>query len=148
MTSYQNILCATDFSKNSHAAFLRAGELAGFYGAKLILLHVVEYFPLDRSNTQIAPENTDPKHYRAEQALLSLSEHIEKAGIANVKTEVRFSINSARHEIICYIEEQNVDLVIVASHGLHGINALLGSSANSVVHSAPCDVLVVRAKNK
>lgn len=148
MASYQNILCAIDFSKSSHAAFLRASELANLYEAKLTLFHVVEYFPEDRSNVQIAPENVDPKTYREEQAQSSLSELIQGSGCKNVGKEVRFSTHSARHEIVRYTDEQNVDLIVIASHGHHGITALLGSTANSVLHSVSCDVLVVSAKSK
>lgn len=148
MASYQNILCATDFSKYSHAAFLRGTELANLYGVKLTLLHVVEYFPEDRSNIQIAPENTDPKDYREKQAQLSLSDQVHGSGYDNVKQEVRFSPHSAKQEVINFAEEQNIDLIIVASHGHHGITTLLGSTANGIVHSAPCDVLVVRANSQ
>ena len=36
------------------------------------------------------------------------------------------------------------DLIVVGSHGRHGIALLLGSTANGVLHGAPCDVLAVR----
>lgn len=148
MVKYHNILCATDFSKDSYDAFLRAGELANIYDANLTLLHVVDSFPLDRSNVQIAPENDDPKRYREEQAQLSLSDQINNSEIKSVKKEVRFSVQSAKHEIIQYAVEQKVDLIVIASHGHHGITALLGSTANGVVHGASCDVLVVRANTQ
>ena len=60
MERYQNILCATDFSNHCRAAAERAADMAARYGAQLTLLHVVEYFPVDRSNVEIAPENVDP----------------------------------------------------------------------------------------
>ena len=148
MAGYQNILCATDFSTYSDAVFLCGTELAKLYGAKLTLLHVVEYFPEDRSNILVSPENTDPKDYREKQAQTSLADQVRASGYENVKTVVRFSSHSAREEIIHYASERNIDLIIVASHGRHGITTLLGSTANGVVHSAPCDVLVVRANNE
>lgn len=148
MARYHNILCAIDFSTYSHAAFLRGTELANLYDAKLTLLHVLEYFPEDRSNVQIAPENADPKGYREEQAQSSLSELVSESGYDNVTQEVRFSTHSAKHEIIHYAKEKNIDLIIVTSHGHHGISTLLGSSANGIVHSSPCDVLVVRANSQ
>ena len=145
--SYQNILCVTDFSKHANAAYLRATELAKLDNAKLTLLHVVENFPEDRSNIQIAPENIDPKEYREEQALSLMSEQIQSSKYNNVSKVVLFSTHSAKREIMHYAEEQKNDLIIVASHGHHGIGALLGSTANGITQSSLCDVLVVRANS-
>jgi len=50
-------------------------------------------------------------------------------------------------EIIKIAEENNVDLIIVGSHGRHGLALLLGSTANGVLHHAKCDVLAVRIKD-
>ena len=148
MAGYQNILCATDFSKYSDMVFSRGTALAQLYGANLTLLHVVEYFPEDRSNIHVSPEDTDPKDYREKQAQASLSDQVHGSGYENVKTAVRFSAHSAGKEIINFAKEQNIDLIIVASHGHHGMTTLLGSTANGVVHNAPCDVLVVRANSQ
>ena len=38
------------------------------------------------------------------------------------------------------------DLIVVGSHGRHGLALLLGSTANDVLHGAPCDVLAVHLK--
>ena len=51
-----------------------------------------------------------------------------------------------RQEIHRLAEEQQCDLIIVGSHGRHGLALLLGSTANDVLHGAPCDVLAVRLK--
>lgn len=146
--SYQNILVATDFSKYAHAAFLRGTELAKLYNAKLTLLHVVEYFPEERSNSQIAPENIDPKEYREEQALSLMSEQIYSSEYNDVNNVVLFTPHSAKQEIIHYAEDQKNDLIIVSSHGHHGVGTLLGSTANGISQSSPCDVLVIRANTQ
>ena len=145
--SYQNILCVTDFSKYANAAYLRGTEIAKLYNAKLTLLHVVEYFPEDRSNIQIAPENVDPKEYREEQALSLMSEQIQSSKYNNVNKVVLFSTHSAKQEIIHYAKKQKNDLIIVASHGHHGIGAILGSTANAISQSSLCDVLIIRANS-
>lgn len=41
-------------------------------------------------------------------------------------------------------EEEGVDLIVVGSHGRHGLGLLLGSTASGVLHGAKCDVLAVR----
>jgi len=44
-------------------------------------------------------------------------------------------------------KKHNTDLVIVGSHGRHGVRLLLGSTANAVLHGAECDVLAVRVQD-
>ncbi|WP_313899138.1 universal stress protein [Leclercia adecarboxylata] len=43
-------------------------------------------------------------------------------------------------------KKQGCDLIVVGSHGRHGLALLLGSTANDILHGAPCDVLAVRLK--
>ncbi|MBA6354230.1 universal stress protein, partial [Colwellia sp. BRX9-1] len=40
--------------------------------------------------------------------------------------------------------KENVDLIITGSHGVHGLQLLLGSTCNAILHGAKCDVLAVR----
>jgi universal stress protein A len=49
-----------------------------------------------------------------------------------------------RQEIHKLAKEKGCDLIIVGSHGRHGLGLLLGSTSNDVLHGAPCDVLAVR----
>lgn len=51
-----------------------------------------------------------------------------------------------RQEIHRLAAEQACDLIVVGSHGRHGLALLLGSTANDVLHGAPCDVLAVHLK--
>ena len=54
---------------------------------------------------------------------------------------------NTKREILNMAEEENVDLIVIGSHGRSGIQLLLGSTANTVLHGAPCDVLAVRVKD-
>jgi universal stress protein A len=146
MEGYRNIVCPTDFSHHCRRAAERAADMARRYGAQLILLHVVEYFPEDRSNMEIAPEDADPAAYREEKASAALADFAQHLGYDKLAQVVRISTYSAKHEIVHFAEEQNTDLIVIASHGRHGITSILGSTAYGVNHSAPCDVLTVRAK--
>lgn len=48
-------------------------------------------------------------------------------------------------EIRAHAERVDADLIVIGSHGRHGVSGLLlGSTANGVLHGAPCDVLTVR----
>ncbi|HEC16974.1 MAG TPA: universal stress protein [Sedimenticola sp.] len=146
MNGYRNILCATDFSPTSEAAADRASSLARSYGARLTLLHVVEYFPEDRSNEEIAPENVDPAHYREGRARERLAAQAARlGGDVDIAQEVLISEHAAKYEIARFARDRQMDLIVVASHGWHGVGALLGSTADGVLQRAPCDVLAVRA---
>jgi len=145
MAAYERILCAVDFSATSEEACKRAVELAQLYGAQLSLLHILEYFPEDRSNEFIAPECDDPAGYLESQARLGLNELAERANCEDAVRRVLFSPDSARREIVRFAAANNIDLIVLGSHGRHGIAVLLGSTANGVVVRADCDVLAVRA---
>ncbi len=47
-----------------------------------------------------------------------------------------------------FAKQDNIDLIVVGSHGRHGLALLLGSTANGVLHGANCDVLAVRVKEQ
>ena len=47
-------------------------------------------------------------------------------------------------EIHAKAEELGTDLIVVGSHGRHGLALLMGSTANGVMHGATCDVLAIR----
>lgn len=64
----------------------------------------------------------------------------------NLTAEKRTVIGSPAHEIRTHAQEANAHLIIVGSHGRHGLGRLLGSTANGILHGVSCDVLVVRVK--
>lgn len=148
MTSYKHILCATDFSPRCKVAAERASALAKLLEAKLTVLHVVDHFPVDRSNQLIAPEDFDPAAYREAAARSSMAALVSDLACTDAGQEIRFCAGAARYEIIRFIEEQQVDLAVVASRAHHGIAGLLGSTANALVNRAACDVLVVRPEEE
>lgn len=144
MRTYERILCGVDFSKLSDAACEQAVALARKLGASLSFLHVIEYFPEDRSNEIIAPETTDPAEYRETQALRGMAALTRALGCKEASQEVLFSPHAAWHAIIQFAGETNTDVIVIGCHGHHGITTLVGSTANGLVNHAPCDVLAVR----
>lgn len=146
MKSYRNVLCATDFSSFSDRACVHATKLAKESGATLTLIHVVDHFPVDRSNEEIAPEDADPKLFREQKARGELEAQTARTGCAETRREVTFSTHAADHEIVRYASANGIDLIVLASHGHKGITALLGSTAKAVQHHAACEVIVVPAE--
>lgn len=142
MSDYQHILCAVDLNDDSLPVVLRAAELAKFYHAKLSLLHVVEYIPIDLANELVLPQQQEIEQQLVTQAtahLSSLAKKIEVDDLPEVVVQ-----GSTKSEIIEFSRAHQVDLIVLGRHGRHGISRLLGSVANSVLHHATCDVLTVR----
>ena len=106
---------------------------------------MIEFFPEDRSNEQIAPEDIDPAEYRMRHARARLAEQAQHLGEVEAAQKVLVSEHSAKYEIVRFAKERQMDLIVVASHGRHGVSAVLGSTADGVLHTASCDVLAVRA---
>ena len=71
-----------------------------------------------------------------------LTEFAEALGIKEENRHLIFG--RPETEIHTLANEISADLIVVGSHGRHGLALLLGSTANGVLHGAPCDVLAVR----
>jgi universal stress protein A len=144
MSIYKRILLATDFSDINRAALKRAGKLAKLNDCELVVLYVIEHFPLDGGPLSSElfykkePDESMTRHIKAKlDELVSDLEH-EK-----VTTVFRITSSSARHEILRFAKAHAVDLIVVAPHG-HGVIGSLGSTATGVLNNAVCDVLAVR----
>ncbi|MES9844438.1 MAG: universal stress protein [Candidatus Sedimenticola sp. 6PFRAG5] len=143
MANYQHILLAIDFTDlESNSVLGRATELAMQNGAKLSLIHVVEYTGTMYTGEIPLPEDIDLDQRLAEQAREKLRRLVETNHLQETESFVEIGI--PKREIVRVAEEQNVDLVVLGSHGRHGLQLLLGSTANGVLHLAGCDVLAVR----
>ena len=142
MALYTHVLFATDFSPDSDRAGTRAVAVAQTAGARLSLVHVVEYSAMEYAGEIPIPENIDLDQRRIDAA----REHIAAlAGRLGVPEAAAFvELGSPKHEVVRVAKEQGVDLIVVGSHGKHGLQLLLGSTANGILHLAPCDVLAVR----
>lgn len=145
MKTYRHILCATDFSTPSDDACRRASELARESAAKLTLLHVVDHFPEDRSNEEIAPEDIDPTRFSEERARSGLRDQARRIDFPDANQAVRFTTHSASHEIAHYADAHDVDLIVIGSHAHSAIAELLGTTSAAVERRAKCEVLVLPA---
>ncbi len=146
MSHYKHILLATDFSDFSTEIANKAKELAEANQAQLSIVHVVDNIPItDATYGPIIPYDGD----LTEQIMDAAKERLAK--IANrldiPKNKQWQEIGSPKLEIVRIADENDVDLIVVGSHGRHGFALLLGSTANGVLHHAHCDVLAVRIKD-
>lgn len=145
MVQMKKILVPVDFSDYSKHALKYAIEFAKHFNAELILISVIEpmIYPADFSMGQVAIPATDQNlSERVEEELKNLDEK-EIAG--KVKSKRIIKSGKPFFEINETAREEDVDLVIIATHGHTGVEHLLfGSTAEKVVRKAPCPVLTLR----
>jgi len=145
--AYRQILLAVDFSEHGEQVIQRAHDLAKKYEARLNIIHVVEDMPImDSSYGPIVPFDIDLTDQMMDAAQKRLAEIADRLAIPQDRRRVE--IGSPKAEIIRIAKEQQVDLIVIGSHGRHGIGLLLGSTAASVIHHAECDVLAVRLQGE
>lgn len=141
MSQYRNVLVAIDLSEDSTPVVQRGRAIAEGSAAELHLIHVIEPLsfayggdiPMDFSGIQeeIHQQATQQLHRFAEtNSIDAQHQHIVLG-----KPEV---------EIHAKAEDLGTDLIVVGSHGRHGLALLMGSTANGVMHGATCDVLAIR----
>jgi universal stress protein A len=147
--SLKKILVPIDFSEYSKKALRYAHRFAEQFSASLTLLYVVEptVYPADFSFGQVGfPNVEDELRKKGEEELKAMIAEIvgdQVPSEAVVKTGLPFI------EVTSYAAEQDIDLIIVATHGHTGVEHILfGSTAEKIVRKAPCPVLVVRQKEK
>ncbi|MCX7068174.1 MAG: universal stress protein [Methylococcales bacterium] len=146
MDNYKHILLAVDFFEQCDPVIDRAQELATRYQAKLSIVHVVDSLPItDVGYGADIPFNMDLTAELMAGAKTRLATLAKQLTIA--KNDQWLEMGSPKTEIIRIAIENKVDLIIVGSHGRHGLALLLGSTANGVLHYAPCDVLAVRLQD-
>ena len=146
MENYKHILLAIDFYEHGEAVANRAKDLANKYQAKLSIIHVVDTLPItDASYGVDIPFNMDLTTELLAGAKKRLAKLAEKLGVT--ADRLWLEMGSPKTEIIRIAEENKADLIVVGSHGRHGLALLLGSTANGVLHHATCDVLAVRLQD-
>lgn len=141
MSDYRRIVLAVDLTEESNVVAERARRLGEAFGAELHVVHVIEPLslayggdiPMDLSTVQ------DQIH---EQAKSHLAEFSAKLDVPPSRQHLIFG--RPESEIQRTAEAVGADVIIVGSHGRHGLALLLGSTANGVLHGANCDVLAVR----
>lgn len=139
---YRHILIAVDLSDYSEKVARRACKLAELAGARLSLLHVVEYIPVDPAGEALLPTPVNLEQELIDSARQRLDALAAKLEIPQCQRYVE--IGNIKTEILRVATEQEVDLIVLGSRERHGLAVLLGSTEKSVLTSAPCDVLAVR----
>ena len=142
----KRILFPTDFSTNSQNAQAYACEFARHFHAELHLLYILQDLVItapDANSAFVMPAlSIEEARRSAEAALARLPDPAISAGLRVVRTT---RSGNPFVEIIRYAREQEIDLIVLGTHGRTGLmHVLLGSVAENVVRKAGCPVLTIR----
>ena len=130
----RRIVCATDLSARSTAAWLRAAGLARQTGARLTVLHVID----PRLPERVARRRAN----RAYVEMLSQADRAFGATAGFIDVVVRRG--GVRRTIVRIAEETAADLIVVAAPKLRRLDSIVGTTAERLVRTAKRPVLVVR----
>lgn len=143
--AYRHILAAIDSSEEAREVLARARQVADEHQAKLSVCTAVK--PLTHVYGGLDMMAYTQASVSFEQEALAQARTQAAAEAARVKVaaeDVHVSIGAPATEVVETAKKLGADLIVVGSHGKHGLGLLLGSTANGVLHQAHCDVLTVR----
>jgi universal stress protein A len=146
MKNYEHILVAVDFFEHCETVTNRARDLAIKYQANFSIIHVVDSVPIiDAGYGADIPFNMDLTTELMAEAKKRLGKLAQKLDVT--EDNLWLEMGSPKTEIVRVAKENKVDLIVLGSHGRHGLALILGSTANGVLHHADCDVLAVRLRD-
>ncbi len=149
--AFKNILAPIDFSEHSRAALRASKEVASRYESHLHLLFVAEKRTVptfsDAGIPGVSVIEMDPEIVKnAETALEQLNDRV---GGPTVESEYHVREGSVSSDIVDFSETNGIDLIVMATRGLTGVDRfLLGSNTERIVRVAPCPVLTLPTESE
>ncbi len=145
--AYAQVLVALDMTDEAEDVLAAARQVADQSATTLHLVTVVKpvadaYGGLEMGNMAAT---TNLEGELQQQAKTKRQDLAASHGINASNIHVQLGQPAA--EIRATAEALNADLIVMGTHGRHGLGLLLGSTATGVLHGVPCDVLTVRIKN-
>ncbi len=143
MREYKKILLAVDITEGSEKIAERARDVAERYGAEVILLHVVEYVPVEPMGEALLPA-VQIEGELIERATQRIAELAQKTGLGQAERIVQ--AGNIKAELVRIATDRGVDLIVLGSRERHGLSIMFNQTEDTILHAAPCDVLAVRWK--
>ncbi len=140
MATYQHLLAAIALDEHGEGVARRAKALAEQFGARLSIVHVVEYIPLETGEALMAAP-PDLASQLQRQAETQLHDLCARNGLT--QAALRVASGGVAAEIHRAARDLGADLIVVGHHPRHGLSALFSHTEEDVVQRARCDVLTV-----
>ena len=141
MSVYQHILIGLDLSPESQQVIDRVKFLFANSDTKISICHVLEPLAFTYGG-DIPVDLSDVQTQLQEQATGRLAALAEQRNVS--PEDQHIILGHPAQEMHNMAKQDEVDLIVVGSHGRHGLALIFGSTSNSVLHGASCDVLAVR----
>jgi universal stress protein A len=141
MREYKKILLCLDLTDDSEKITERAKDIAQRNAASIVLLHVVEYVPVEPMGEALLPA-VQIEGELVERARKRIEELAAKMGLAG--SERLVLTGNIKTEVVRVARERGTDLIVIGSRERHGMSILFNFTEDTVLHAAPCDVLAVR----
>lgn len=142
MSDYQHILVAVDLSEATNTVLLRAKNLASS-NTVISIIHVIEPIQLIYGADAMIDTGELQQNLQA-HAKQHLTEALQENQVS--AQHILTPVGRAADEVHSASQTIDADLIVLGSHGRHGLQLLLGSTANAVLHGAPVDVMAVRIR--
>lgn len=147
MNQYKHILVALDLTEEAPEVLDNARHLAGLYGAQMSVVSVIRPLTYGYTGIETATLGQAVLNFEVEAQAVAkrrLEALCADAGVPENRRHVL--VGSPAVEIRACAKAIGADLIVIGSHGRHGLGLILGSTANGVLHGATCDVLTIRIK--
>ena len=147
MINIKNILCPVDHSDCSKEALKYAVSFAMKDNSKLYLLHVIDIRAFDESINAMTTQIPDDETLK--QLKTKLLDCIPEEIRDDMDVEALVVQGIPFVEIISTAKKNDIDMIVLGSHGRTGItHMMMGSVSEKVVRKAPCPVLTVRRSDQ
>jgi universal stress protein A len=143
MAGYKKLLVLLDLSQDSERVAIAGRDLAAYSNASMVLLHVVEFVPVEPMGESMMPT------VQIEEELIGRARGKLNAFIARLAltgATARIEAGSTKAEILRVADQERPDLIVLGSRERHGLAILVNFTEDTVLHAAHCDVLTVRLK--
>jgi len=147
MLPVKRILCPVDLSEPVHPALDAACDIAAFFEAELRILNVIAPVPvLSVPPTPAATFDVSAYQNDLKRSACKLLEGLPKTKLPEkVKIKREVETGDPAERILASAEEEDVDLIVITTHGRKGLKHLVfGSVAEKVIRSAHCPVLALK----
>jgi universal stress protein A len=143
MAAYQKVLVVLDLSTDSEQVAAAGRDMAAHSQAQIILLHVVEFMPVEPMGETLMP-NVQIEEELVKRSNARLRDLATRLGLGAATLLVK--AGNIKAEILSVAQDFAADLIVVGSRERHGVAILVNFTEDTVLHAAHCDVLAVRLK--
>ena len=146
---FDDIVVPIDFSAHSLKAVEYATDLAQTFNSRLYFLHVIEQEIHPSFYAAGVTSIFEIDHDLKERVVQNMQEFVEDFLDESMTTEYVVREGKAHREIVEFAKEKGMDLIVIATHGLSGLEyLLLGSTTEKVVRWATCPVFTVKSESE